>query len=159
MYVLCTLPLSWGCSLSGDAAHTICWPGTLSTVQVIKPLIVCSPLPKAGPEFVGSIWCVWTGFLCEKIPDDHGSSHFASFNISLSLSRETSQKGLAAVHFVNVRGFQDLMEPGDSKPQRCCLVVILFSLMCLALLWVGLKCNSWICNLCSIECDCLGHFL
>jgi hypothetical protein len=53
--------------------------------------------------------------------------------------RETLQRGLAAVRFANVLGFQGFLGLKDHKLGRCRSVITLLSLMCLASVWVGLS--------------------
>lgn len=43
-------------------------------------------------------------------------------SLKSAFSRETLQRGHAAVHFASVQGLQDLMGPKDYKAQRCHLV-------------------------------------
>lgn len=52
------------------------------------------------------------------------SSHVMKFLIAVThpgllFSRETLQRGRAAVHFASVQGLQDFMGPVDCKARRC----------------------------------------
>lgn len=60
----------------------------------------------------------------------------------LLFSREILQRGLAAVHFAGVQGFQDLKGPEDYQLRRCHSVVKLFYLTGLGLVRVGLRLSS-----------------